>query len=335
MVRDGTRTVAVLPFCIERFWPALTLARLAGVDTNFAVVGLPIMAGYEVEVMAAVLGYLTKEAGVDVISFAPLSQRAPALVPLRKAVTAVPALRLYRDRSTREHTLLDLPESTDAFVGALSKSRRREYRRDMKRLTAGAPVTARSFETDDVAEAMDRFVAQHQAQWAAQGKNGHFGDWPKAEGFYRALLTRLAPEGAAGLDEIWHGDRMISSQLRFNLGPKAYWWLNARAIDPDYAKVGLGRVALVERIDGLVRAGIRTVDAGAGVYEYKQAYGGTPVPVHEVLIGKSAASLRLKVMTAWADLLHLLYYRIWFLKLAPRLRVPRGPLLRTWVRSRI
>ena len=39
-----------------------------------------------------------------------------------------------------------------------------------------------------------------------------------------------------------------------------------------------------------------------------------------------------------ADLIHLLYYRVWFLKLAPRLRQKLGlkprPLWRLWIRSR-
>ena len=45
----------------------------------------------------------------------------------------------------------------------------------------------------------------------------------------------------------------------------------------------------------------------------------------------------MRLLLWWSDQLHLLYYRIWFLKLAPRVARFRGPrpLWRSWIRSQV
>lgn len=87
--------------------------------------------------------------------------------------------------------------------------------------------------------------------------------------------------------------------------------------------------------------GVYLIEGGRGHYDYKLACGGVSVPVWRLLLfpDRPLARLRLRWLVGWSDLLNLLYYRIWFLKLAPRLqrrfgRRPR-PLWRSWIRSRV
>ena len=47
------------------------------------------------------------------------------------------------------------------------------------------------------------------------------------------------------------------------------------------------------------------------------------------------AKARTSLFCRAADLLHLLYYRGWFLKGATRLGMPQGSLWRVWIRSRL
>lgn len=340
VVSDGPDIVAVLPFCIERFWlgpVSVRLARLAGLDPNFALVNFPVAEGYAPAVFEAVLIHLTDTLKCDAVSFSPISERSRELSALRTAVAASNQIVMCRDRSHRHHTLMELPETSEKFLSGLSKSRRREYRRDVKRLVEMGSLETRGSTRDTIQASMDRFVAQHTAQWENQGKGGHFSDWPTAESFHRDLLERLSPSGQAGLDELWLGETLLSSQLRYSQGTKAYWWLNSRSTEPEFAKIGTGRVGLVERVGDLLHAGIRTVDAGAGEYEYKLAYGGQSVPVYDLLIGKRdrISRLRVKILMLWADGVHLLYYRLWFLKIAPRLGLGSRPLWRIWIRSRL
>jgi len=336
MLRDGAELIGALPFCIEtiRAGPVpVRIARLAGVDPNFAVMGLPVAAGHEATVLRAVFDHLTQRLNCAAISLSPLSERAKQLDSLRTAE----GVSILREDSPRGHTLMDLPDSFDGFMKALSKSRRREVRRDIKRLTATAPLSNTSSTPDTVDPMMDRFIALHTKQWQAAGKGGHFSDWPVAGAFYRDLLHRLAPKGQAMIDEQWQGDTLLSSQLRYTLGDKAYWWLNARETDPEYAKSGLGRVGLVERVEALIGDGIKLVEAGAGEYEYKLSYGGKLVPIHNIVLvpDRPMARLRARLLLWWADALHLFYYRVWFLKARPRLGLKPGRLWTNWIRTRL
>ncbi|WP_237212595.1 GNAT family N-acetyltransferase [Ruegeria lacuscaerulensis] len=338
MLRDGTELVGALPFCIETIWAGpvpVRIARLAGVDPNFAVMALPIAAGHEATVLRAVFDHLTQRLNCAAISFSPMSERATQLDSLR-AVDGQ-GVSLLRDDSPRGHTLMTLPDSFDGFMKALSKSRRREVRRDIKRLTETAPLRNTSSTPDTVDPMMDRFIALHTKQWQAAGKGGHFSDWRVAAAFYRDLLHRLGSKGQAMIDEQWQGGILLSCQLRYTLGDKAYWWLNARETDPEFAKVGLGRVGLVERVEGLIGDGITLVEAGAGEYEYKLSYGGELVPIHNIVLAPDLplARLRARILLWWADALHLFYYRAWFLKFRPRLGLRPGRLWTSWIRTRL
>ncbi|MEW2915563.1 GNAT family N-acetyltransferase [Ruegeria sp. ANG10] len=338
MLRDGTELIGALPFCIETICAGpvpVRIARLAGVDPNFAVMALPIVAGHEEAALRAAFTHLTQHLNCVTISLSPMSERSVPLKILRSM--DVQDVSLLRDDSPRGHTLMVLPDSFDGFMKTLSKSRRREVRRDIKRLTEIAPLNNTSLTPDKIDPMMDRFIALHTKQWQAAGKGGHFSDWSVAAGFYRNLLHRLAPKGQAMIDEQWQGDRLLSSQLRYTLGDKAYWWLNARETDPEFAKVGLGRVGLVERVERLIEDGIRLVEAGAGEYEYKLSYGGTLVPIHNIVLAanRPAARLRARVLLWWADALHLFYYRAWFLKIRPRLGLKPSKLWANWIRTRL
>lgn len=337
-LRDQTGLRAALPVCIETIWAGpvpVRVARLAGVDPNFAVMSLPISEGDDATFFDAVFDHLTRHLNCSAISLSPLSDRARHLSRLRGPASR--GVSRLRDQSPRGHTLMALPDSHDAFMSALSKSRRREVRRDLKRLNEIAPLRNTSARPDTVDQAMDRFVELHTQQWVAAGKGGHFSDWSKAADFYRELLQRLAAKGQATIDEQWQGDRLLSSQLRFTLGSKAYWWLNARETDPAYSKIGLGRVGLVERVAGLIAEGIGLVEAGAGEYEYKLSYGGELVPLHSIVLagGRPLPRLRARCLLLWADGLHLFYYRLWFLKLRPRLGTRPRALWTSWIRTRL
>jgi hypothetical protein len=51
--------------------------------------------------------------------------------------------------------------------------------------------------------------------------------------------------------------------------------------------------------------------------------------------GTTRARAKTRLLNRWSDLLHLLYYRIWFSRIAPHLPLPRRPLWRIWMRSHL
>ena len=342
VIRDNGRIVGLLPFCTETIWVGpvpVRFARLAGVDPNFTVVTLPLAPGREGPVLNKAVAYLTSHLGCDAVCLSPLSDRSGQLEAIRGVERDTPSVEMVRDRSDRSHTLMTLPDTAEDFFSALSKSRRREHRRDLKQLAEVGTLQNRSTTPETTDAALDRFVAQHTAQWHAADKGGHFADWSVAEGFYRDLLRHLSPSGQAALDEQLLDETLLSSQLRFNLGSKSYWWLNSRSIQTEHRAFGLGRIGLVERVGDLIDKGIHTVEAGAGEYEYKLSYGGELIPVHSIVLGSTAplAKIRARLLLLLSDGLHLVHYRIWFLRLLPRLRrlgmKPRS-LWKSWIRTR-
>ncbi|NOC47443.1 GNAT family N-acetyltransferase [Ruegeria sp. HKCCD7559] len=339
ILRNGSEIVGVLPFCVETLWAGpipVRVARLAGVDPNFAVMELPIAAGYENTVLGAVIEHLTDHLKCSVVSLSPLSERAGQLENLRALNGR--GLSVLRDISTRGHTLMTLPDTFDAFMASLSKSRRREVRRDIKRLTPAGEVLRTVSSTPETVDAMmDRFIALHTRQWEAAGKGGHFSDWPVAAAFYRSLMQGLSPKGHAAIDEQWRDETLLSSQLRYTLNGKVLWWLNAREVDAEFAKAGLGRVGLVTRVEELIDQDAHLIEAGAGEYEYKLSYGGDLVPLYNIVLApdRASARLRARLLLLWADALHFFYYRVWFLKVRPRLGIRPNSLWSSWIRMQL
>jgi CelD/BcsL family acetyltransferase involved in cellulose biosynthesis len=207
----------------------------------------------------------------------------------------------------------------------------------VRQLDKAYEITYRTLSGEQAIEYLDRFVALHTAQWRAEGKLGHFGDWPGSEAFTRDLVSRMAVTGRARFYEIAGDGRVLAIEQCFALGDRCYWRLPARDPDPELRKMGLGRTSAAELFRVIVEDGQTTVEAGPGHYEYKVRLGGAEHPLRRLVIsGRSASSRRrAAVLLGWADLLHLVYYRGWFLKLAPRLGYRRRPLSRSWIRTRL
>src|SRR5438132_3516373 len=119
----------------------------------------------------------------------------------------------------------------------------------------------------------------HDAQWQAEGRLGHFGDWPGAESFNRDLVAELSPLARVRFVRLWANDRVICSQFCFVFGDSCYWRLPARAPEPEWERFSLGRIGLMNMIEAMIGEGVRRVEGGAGHYEYKLQCGGRELPV--------------------------------------------------------
>jgi CelD/BcsL family acetyltransferase involved in cellulose biosynthesis len=339
----GQELVGVLALCIEVFWLGpvpVRMARLAGMDPNYPILGLPLPPGQEDEALQLVFSEALTHQGCVGLSLSPISDLATATAPIRQAAGTL-GLPLAADVADRQHTVMHLPETFDAYFAALSKSRRREYRKDLSKLEERHRLDNRTSVPETVEARLQAFIKLHTDQWQAIGKAGHFGDWPGSAAFYADVTSRLATSGRATLEEHCADGTPLSTQLAFRQGARAYWRLIARTLDPELVQFGVGRVGLVERVRLLIGDGVRLVEAAAGEYDYKLDYGGELVGMRRMIIGapRFHARIRLWLLLAWSDLLNLLYYRVWFLKLAPRLRKVTGgqprPLWRSWIRSRL
>lgn len=339
IVRDGDRIVAVLPFAVERVRAAgvpVRLARFVGADSTLPVFAPAIVAGFEEPVLRRAAERLLDDRGCDAISLSPLAGDSPVAAAAER-LAAEGRLRLARADRTGVHTVFRLPDSFDAYLAALGPTSRRDHRRSLRQLDKAYEVSYRTVRGDDAVAYFDRFAELHAALWRAEGKLGHFGDWPASAAFTRDLIARMAASGRARFYEISGDGRVLAVEQCFVLGSRCFWRLPARDPDPGLRPFGLGRTSAAEMFRALIEDGQTEVEAGPGHYDYKVRLAGEELPLRRVVIGGRSRSARLRtaVLVRWADLLHLVYYRGWFLKLAPRLGLERRPLWRTWIRTRV
>lgn len=343
------RLVAVLPFCLETHWAGpvpLRMARLAGTDPHCLVFRLPVEPAFAAPVLAAALRHLTgpagRGAGCAAVSFTPVSDRAVHLPLLRSLAAPGTGLALHEEPAGA-HVVFDLPPRFEDFLDRLSKKRRSQFRRDVTGLEEAFAMTSTHGTAD--ARGFAAFVAFHNRQWQALGRGGHFVDWPGSAAFYSDLAEVSAARGWVWLHSLTGSDPSgavlpLATQFVLVAGPTAHWRLPARSLEPTAERLSAGKVGLVQMIDHLIAQSVTLIEAGRGDYGYKLDYGGQSVPVHRLILSPegSGARRKLRLLLALSDLLDLVYYRIWFLKLVPRLarltrRKPRA-LWQSWIRTR-
>jgi CelD/BcsL family acetyltransferase involved in cellulose biosynthesis len=338
-VRQNGRLVAVLPFILRRFVMPVSLdvACIAGTDPHTVVLRLPIEEEMLAPVLAQALDDLTGRFGCAAVSFTPLSALAVHGPALRKLMGDPSTGFVMLERPEGTHVMFDLPDRFTDWLAALPKKRRAQYRRDRMHLEQTFGIT-RDHSRPDKAQFRD-FVDFHNRQWQSAGKGGHFEDWANSAGFYQDLAERQTADGPIHLFHVCGQDGMLASQFSLVEGDTAHWRLPARTLDPQLEKYSIGKIGLIDMIECMIGLGVRRIEAGRGDYGYKLLHGGTSVGVSRFLAVSEPKRHCVALLLIWADVLNFVYYRVWFLRLAPQLRARLGlrhrPLLKIWQRTRL
>jgi CelD/BcsL family acetyltransferase involved in cellulose biosynthesis len=333
--------IAALTFAIDSFGPSfhpLRVARLAGVDPNYAILALPVLEEFAGDVWKLVLAHLFSAARCACVSISPISDQDDLHAPFLPIITDTDICAV-RNSADRNHTIMELPDRVEDLYTGLSKGRQREYRRSRNRMERSYRIERTISDENSILEDFERFSDLHRRQWQTQGKGGHFSDWPESAAFLRAVVARLAPLGRGLIENVTGDGDLLASRITFQLGERVYWRLTARTLDPVAQSIGVARVALLDWAGAAAMRGGKLIEAGAGEYDHKLAYGGQSVPLRRLILAPRHTASEVAVALVLFDLLDLLYYRIWFLKLAPRLRKVTGmrprPLWRIWRRTRL
>jgi CelD/BcsL family acetyltransferase involved in cellulose biosynthesis len=341
VVRRHGELVGVLPFFIERSGVPLARARVAklvGSDFTLVDVDPPLRPEVASEALAEALRRLFEDDRCDLVHLGPISGVTRLAADARSAVAELDDVaQIVRDREAGSHTLFRMPDGFDAYLQGLSKNQRSNYRRNVNKLKKTF-----DFEVDVVRDGpqleseFEAFVAMHQAQWATVNKLGHYGDWPGSHEFALDMLRTLAREDRVRLIRLIADGQVVSYYFCFELHGTYYWRLPARLTGETWDRFALGRVGLLKMLEVASAEGATTIEAGTGRYEYKEQLNAETFAVHSLAVGRRGLTARARARLALAlgDLLNLAYYRGWYLWLAPRLRVSRRPLWRSWIRHR-
>jgi len=340
--RKEGELVGLVPLFLETIWLAcirVRAAKLVGSDHSMSTFSLPIISRHFKDVLAALARSITTW-GCDIVHLGPLSGRYTCTDALaegfQEALGPTHAVRLFE---SNVQTYFRVPESWDSYVAGLKKSERTEVRRNPKLAVRAigdescevtrVPASERNWEA-----LFEGFVKMHGTQWAREGKSGHFRDWPQAEAFHKELAHANLRHGRLFLYEIRISDTVLGYKYGYRFGAQLVEFLDARSCDPRLARVSLGRVVFCELMKQAIEDGVEWIDSLRNYYEHKMRLGGELHKVHELFIYPRhwAALVKVRLLGAMAKLWRLLYYRLWYSRIVPRLPLPRPTIRRTYIR---
>jgi CelD/BcsL family acetyltransferase involved in cellulose biosynthesis len=344
--RQAGRLIGLAPMFVEtvRLGPvAIRLAKRVGADFALTMFALPLDPRFADLAYAKIIVSLINDERCAAIwfGFAPGDDPTAAAL-LRACEMSHDTAALAGERESVPHTRFALPATFAAYLSGLDRRQRQNYTRARKLLGKDRDIrTAVIGDPANAGDAFVRFRSCHDAQWRGEGKLGHFGDWPDAVAFNTELVDVMSRLGRVRIVDLIADGAVISSQYAFVFNACCYWRLPARATGEVWDRFSLGRLGLVQLIECMIGEGVTCIEAGMGHYDYKHQLGGEELLCKSaVVVAKRAGDARRVRLFLWmSDALHLLYYRIWFLRLAgrwpDRWLGRRRPLWRTWIRARL
>jgi len=340
--RRERQLVALIPLFIEQVsvgFMRLRIAKTVGSDFTMCVLNPPIHDQYAAAVLLSLVKHLVDTQKCDAVLLGPVTGNHIAIAPLHEICpnqSRQTVIAHHIPRSTC--TTFALPSTFDTYINLLSKNQQRNYRRYMNQLTKEFKVKCDV--VSDPPQAESEFVAfmrMHGLQWQVEGKLGHFGDWPLGAEFNSALVKRQAELGRLRLIRLIADGQVVAYEYCYSFGDRYHARLSARAIGEKWDRYGIGRIGVLKIIEQAISEGAGLIEAGTGHYNYMVQLGGIEQSLRCVLIARNrlASRLRTRILFAAAYLVHLLYFRIWFNRLAPMLPLSRRPLWKSWIHLRL
>ena len=341
LFKEAGRLVGVFPFFREtlRLGPVgVRLIRLVGCDHSVTTCGFVMNPDRVTQVVTKLMEQVSQGPAWDMIHLGPLPGYFRGRDGAADAFADHPAVgRVLSIADGGPHIVFDLPESYKAYLSKLTSHERNNIRSRKRKLEKGHTLLESTASADDVPSWFDSFVEQHQRQWQAENQLGHFRDWPGSEEFHRETAMTMAAMSRLRLLRLEVDTRAAGFQYNYRFGRRIFWVLGSRDHDSYWDQFSLGRYLHCTTVERAIAEGATQIDAMRGMYDYKLQLGGTLLKLQSIAILRRGvfSGARVRWARFAARMLHLLYYRIWFGRVAPRVPFLRRPLWRRWIRSRI
>jgi CelD/BcsL family acetyltransferase involved in cellulose biosynthesis len=319
------QVVAVVPIYIDTLgWRPLGLrvARLVGANIPPKLFRPAVPAPCATEVFAKVLAHLFVQEKCDVLSFGPLSEQDAASKGLRAACDQRSDL-LASTAAHDVHSVYHLPADMEEYYGTLRKSERKNRRKLELRMLKKEYDTRVEVVGDPalVPEVFEHFAEQHRQQWRAEGRTGHFGAWPHALDFHRALVRAQAERGRVRFIRILADEHVIAGEYVFALGDRYYAELTSRDVDANWERFSLGPTSTVTILAQGISEGVQHVESGLGHYDYKVRLG---VKEYAAMTFRIVASsfpsrARFALFSCARSWVSLAYHKLWYRRIVPRM----------------
>ena len=318
--------VGILPIYIDcmRVWPfRFRVARLVGASIPPKVFNPPVHPQWANSIFEQILHQLFQEDACDLLSFGPVSELyAPtnSLIKVCQEKTTLVCGATLASHSV--HTVWYLPKTVDEFYQSLSRNERKNRKADLKKLQNehGVKIDVLSAHPPVGAE-FENFLHQHAAQWSSEGKPGHFGAWPCAREFNRALVAAHGKLGRVRFTRLQAEAGTIASIYGFAFGTSYYCELPARSTDPQWNRFSLGPAGIVATISAAIGERMTRLEGGLAHYDYKLRLNAKE---HATKIIRAVASpIKSRLLAAFFAALRCCllfsYHKVWYQRVTPHL----------------
>lgn len=321
--------VGIIPFSFR-------IARFLYTDMTRGIIIPAVNREWEASIYQLLMNHLNDVNQCDLISFGLLSGLFDGMDLLRNICLEMPdQVRIVKDEIIAQQAVFNLPNHFDDYLNILGKRRRGNWRRSLKQLQEQYSIKMDVVrDSSEGLEEFAKFKVMHTAYWRSLGQKGHFGDLPDADQFMSALIQSQARRGGLKLFRLEANGEPIAYQLCFSFGSTCHWRLPARLSGEPWDRLGIGALGMMHMIQASIDEGITRIEAGPGHFDYKVQYGAVEYPVRSlaVLANRRGTRVRWQFFRLLKFALDTLYDKIWFYRLAPRLRLPRGPYWKFWLR---
>lgn len=336
-VRDGETLVAVFPLFWEkmRWFPlSLRVLRLIGADHGITTAGFIIDRKYLNAAGAALAEELARDADWDLVHLGELPGYHSYYERFAASLRRVD-WHVEHEADVYPHMVISLQGSFEDFLQGLSASERSNIRRRERRVRDGHSVQVDVAVAGEVPEFFEKFVEQHQSQWAGTGKLGHFGDWPGAFAFHQEMAVRQAGLGRLLLMCLKLDDEAIGYHYNYIFNGRAHLLLSSRTGDAKWDAISPGRLLNCSLIRSAIDAGAMLIDALGGYYEHKRRLGAEVLKLQSITITRAnwTAAMSLRAFVAFTRAVDLVYHRAWYWHLAPAMRKRFPRLIGSWGRQ--
>ncbi len=249
---------------------------------------LPAVASAVVEALAAGPDPSHGSDDWDVVDLRRLRSDDPALAALESAFCE--ASTRYGWEVTRQledvcPVLHVVGRDWETYLQTLATKDRHEMRRKVRRAEAAGPV---EFEdVHDPSEAVDEFIAIHQARW---GDDGLFPDTEggaRSRRFFRRLAELEGPGGVLRVGRLRVAGQVIFMCVGFHEGDTVYYY-NA-GNDPEAHALSPGVVGVAFYLRHGLEQGTRVFDFLRGDEGYKYRWGAVDEPIHRLIVTRRAS----------------------------------------------
>jgi CelD/BcsL family acetyltransferase involved in cellulose biosynthesis len=269
---DGNTLVGLVP-CFRHEWEGAKQLTLIGSGiTDY--LEPPIRSGYERCLMKHLENHLVSQNGWDVCNWQDLSSGTPMRY---LAASRAMQVRLVEDTSC---SAIPLNGNFTDYWQARSNELRRNVRRYTQKAEAEAVIHFAVSETPH-AELMDALVALHSARWEKRGESGMIAANQSAN-FLRDVAAQFAQAGMLRLLTLRWKDRIVAIIFAISWKKTMYGYLSA--FDPQFEKLGFGRILLFNSIRYASETGHTSWNFLRGDELYKTWWGAQPIAKSRLII---------------------------------------------------